>query len=411
MRILHAADIHLDSPLSGLVARAGGRAEELAGATRRAFWGLIDYAIESEVALVLIAGDLYDGDWKDFSTGLFFMDGMARLGRAGIRVGLIKGNHDAESLMTRSLKHPDNVKLFRADRPETWLLEDLGVAIHGQSFPRRDVIDNIALSYPAARPGWLNIGLLHTAADGKLGHTPYAPCSVAELAAKGYAYWALGHVHTRAILSEKPWIVFPGNLQGRHANETGAKGATLLTVEDREIVSVEPVVLDVVRWARVPVDLSGCVDIDAAGDRIRDEISGAVSRADGRTLAVRLILAGETAAHRALAGDLEKTSAECSALAAQAGVDVWLERVIVETREPVARTAPDGDALATLLAVVDEIRTDPEQLAEIRTELAQALTRMPTKVRALAGLAELDDAALGSVLEGAAAILRHRLLD
>jgi DNA repair protein SbcD/Mre11 len=412
MRILHAADIHLDSPLSGLAARAGARADELVGATRRAFWGLIDYAIEAEIALVLIAGDLYDGDWKDFSTGLFFMDAMARLERAGIRVALIKGNHDAENLMTRSLRHPPNVKVFRADRPETWKLDDLGIAIHGQSFPRRDVTDNIALAYPEAQPGFLNIGLLHTAADGKLGqqHAPYAPCSVAELAAKGYDYWALGHVHTRAVLSEAPWIVFPGNLQGRHANEAGAKGATLLTVEDREIRSVEPVILDVVRWARITIDLTGCGDYDEACGRIRDGISRAAGQADGRTLASRLTLTGKTSIHGALAGDSERTTAECLALAAQAGGDVWLERVVIETMEP-GGAAPGGDALAELLAVVDNIRADPDQMAEIRAELAQALTRMPIKVRDLAGLKELDDTVLGPVLDGAAAILRHRLID
>jgi DNA repair protein SbcD/Mre11 len=411
MRILHTADIHLDSPLTGLAAKAGTRADELVGATRRAFSGLIDYAIESGVALVLIAGDLYDGDWRDFSTGLFFMAEMARLERAGIRVALIKGNHDAENLMTRSLRPSPNVKIFRSDKAETWMPDDLGVALHGQSFPRRDVMDNIALAYPDAVPGLLNIGLLHTAADGKLGHTPYAPCTVAELVAKGYDYWALGHVHARAVLNERPWVVFPGNLQGRHANETGAKGATLLTVEDQEIVSVEPVTLDVVRWARIAIDLSSCADFDEACGRIRDGIGAAVEDAEGRTIAARLVLEGETAAHRQLAGDLERTAAECLALAEQSGGDVWLERVVVETNDPAARAAPDGDAFAELLGVVDDIRADPVQMAEIRAELAQSLTKMPAKVRELAGLKELDDAVLGSILDGAAATLRHRLLD
>lgn len=411
MRIIHAADIHLDSPLSGLAAKAGARADEIVGATRRAFSGLVDHAIESAVSLVLIAGDLYDGDWRDFSTGLFFVAEMARLERAEIRVALIKGNHDAENLMTRSLRPPENVKVFRADKPETWLLEDLKVAVHGRSFPRRDVMENIALSYPDAVPGYLNIGLLHTAADGKLGHTPYAPCTVAELVAKGYDYWALGHVHNRAVLSEKPWVVFPGNLQGRHANETGAKGATVLTVEDGELLSVEPVTLDVIRWARVSVDLSGAVDYDDACSRIRNALLDAVEDAAGRTLAVRLILEGRTVAHRSLAGDPEQTVADCAALAEQSGGDVWLERIAVETSEPVAAVAPDGDAIAELLAAVEDIRNDPEELNLMRTELAHALTRMPAKVREAAGLKDLDDVALGSVLDGAAATLRHRLLD
>jgi hypothetical protein len=214
----------------------------------------------------------------------------------------------------------------------------------------------------------------------------------------------------RTVLSEKPWIIFPGNLQGRHANETGAKGATLLTVEDSEIVSVEHVPLDVVRWAQVRVDLSGCCEYDQACDRIRGKISEAVANADGRTLAVRLILHGETSEHRALAGDLERTNAECAGLAEQSGDDVWLERVVVGTREPEDRVTPDADALGELLRTVDEIRADPDEMAVIRNELTQALARMPVKVKDAGGLRDLDDELLGQVLEGAAATLRHRLL-
>lgn len=410
MLIIHAADIHLDSPLAGLTARAGDRANELVGATRRAFSAMVDYAIESNVDLVLISGDLYDGDWKDFSTGLFFVAEMARLDRAGIRVAIITGNHDAESLMTRSLTWPGNVKVFRADKAETWTLEDLGVAVHGRSFPKREVTENIALAYPDPVPGLLNIGMLHTAADGKLGHTPYAPCTVPELVAKGYDYWALGHVHNRAVLHERPWVVFPGNLQGRHANETGAKGVTLLTVEDREIVSVEHVDLDVVRWAQVRVDLTGCLDYEEACERIRAGIADAVVEADGRTLAARLVLAGKTVVHRMIAGDLEQTNAECAGLAEQSSGDVWIERVVVETAEFEEAPQVDGDAIAELLSTVDEIRSDPEEMAQLRAELEQALSRMPMKVRELGGLKDLDDAVLGSVLDGAAAALRHRLL-
>lgn len=411
MRILHAADIHLDSPLVGLAARAGDRADELVGATRRAFTALIDFAIENEVSLLLIAGDLYDGDWRDFSTGLFFMSGMARLAQANILVAVIKGNHDAESQITRSLRTPANVKIFRHDRAETWVLEELRIAIHGRSFPKRDVTDNIAMSYPDAKPGYLNIGLLHTAVTGSPGHALYAPCSVADLIAKEYDYWALGHVHNRAVLSTAPWVVFPGNLQGRHANETGSKGATQLTVDDGSITSVEHVSFDVVRWAQVRIDLSGCVDYDQALDQIHVDLGDAVAEADGKTLAVRLTLTGATTVHRMIAGDLERTKAECSNLAEQSGGDVWLERVVVETREPEISAAPDADAIAELLRTIDEIRTDAEEMAALRSELSLALNKMPAKVRELGGLKDLGDDALNLVLDGAGATLRHRFLD
>lgn len=409
MRIIHTADIHLDSPLSGLAARAGRRSSELVGATRRAFTAMVDYAIETRVDLILIAGDLYDGDWKDFSTGLFFVSATAKLRRAGIQVGVIKGNHDAESHMTRALTWPSNVHVFRSDRAETWIPKGLPVAVHGRSFPRRDVTENIATSYPDPVAGHLNIGLLHTAADGKQGHAPYAPCTVGELTAKGYDYWALGHVHSRAVLNEDPWIVFPGNLQGRHATETGAKGFTLLTVQDQHVTAVEHIPIDVVRWTQVRVDLTGCADFAEACSRIRERIAKAVYEADGRTLAMRLVIGGKTSVHREIAGDIERINAECVGLAEQCG-DVWLEKVVVNTTEFDSELSVDADALGELLRTVDEVQADPDLMQALRGDLEQSLSRVPQRVKELGGFKEFDDPALGSILEGAAATLRHRIL-
>ena len=83
------------------------------------------------------------------------------------------------------------------------------------------------------------IGLLHTSLDGRPGHADYAPCSVEGLRSKGYAYWALGHVHQREEVSHEPWIAYPGNVQGRHAKETGTKGCSLVTVENGRVARVD----------------------------------------------------------------------------------------------------------------------------------------------------------------------------
>lgn len=411
LRIIHTADIHLDSPLAGLAAKAGDRANDLVGATRRAFTAMIDYAIREAVDLVLIAGDLYDGDWKDFSTGLFFAAEMARLERAGIRVMIIKGNHDAENLMTRSLTCPRNVRIFEHRKPETYILEDLGVAVHGQSFPKRDVTDNLAHAYPEPVAGLLNIGMLHTAADGGYGHTPYAPCSVQDLAGKGYDYWALGHVHKRTVLSEDPWIVFPGNLQGRHANEVGNKGFTLITADAQSIASVEHVPIDVVRWAQVRADVNDCADLETVLDRIREQLTHALDEADGRTLAVRLTIEGKTAAHRRIAGNIAQMHAECTSLLDQCGGDIWLEKVVIGTAEPNAPAAASADAFAELFRTIQELEADPALTAALAAEFRSGLDRMPPKARELAGLAEFDDDQLAAVLEGAGATLRHYLFD
>ena len=130
MKFVHAADIHLDSPLRGLERYPDAPVEEARNATRQAFENLVELAIGEDVAFVLLAGDLYDGDWRDYNTGLFFVGQMNRLRRAGIQVHLVSGNHDAASQITKHLRLPDNVVHYDHRRPETYVRGDLGVAIH-----------------------------------------------------------------------------------------------------------------------------------------------------------------------------------------------------------------------------------------------------------------------------------------
>ena len=331
--ILHCADLHLDSPLRGLEADPDAPADRIRRATRDALVNLVDMALAEQVRLVLIAGDLYDGDWQDWRTGQFLLRQIERLTRHGIRVVAISGNHDAESIITRRLRWPDGARLLRADRAETITFPDLGVAVHGRSYPTRHMTDNLVPGYPVALPGLLNIGLLHTAA-GRPGHAPYAPCTIEQLGAHGYAYWALGHVHAREVLNRDPWIVFPGNIQGRDIGETGAKGATLITVRDNAIAAVEHRPLDVVRWARIDIDLTGTADEDAALARVRQALAEALQAADGRLLAVRITLQGSCPAHAALSRSLGDTREKLrgEAMACGGADAIWLEHVVLATR-------------------------------------------------------------------------------
>lgn len=254
VKFIHAADIHLDSPLSGLTAYRDAPLDLLRTATRQAFTRLVDEAIEEAVSFMTIAGDLYDGHWKDYNTGHFFCRQMGRLNEAGIPVYLLFGNHDAESEMTKKLLLPPNVHIFETRRPSTFCIDALRVALHGQGFREAAITENLAAGYPPPVPGWLNIGVLHTALEGYAAHASYAPCSLSQLAAKGYGYWALGHVHEHAVLGEDPWVVFPGNLQGRHVRECGPRGAVLASVEGGEVRRVERLLVDVLRWQVMEVD-------------------------------------------------------------------------------------------------------------------------------------------------------------
>ena len=271
-RFVHAADIHLDSPLRGLEAYPDAPVEQIRGAARRTFDNLVNLAVDEGAAFVLLAGDLFDGDWKDYNTGLYFTHRMGRLREAGIRVLMVSGNHDAASQLTRTLRLPDNVTLFPHRKAATVTLDDLGAAVHGQSFGGRVVSEDLSRDFPKAVPGMCNIGLLHTSLTGRPNHESYAPCTAEGLASRGYDYWALGHVHRREVVGRDPWIVFPGNIQGRHIRETGPKGCAVVTVESGRVSGVEFRDVDVLRFEVCRVDLTGCAGSDGVRDRVREAL-------------------------------------------------------------------------------------------------------------------------------------------
>jgi DNA repair exonuclease SbcCD nuclease subunit len=370
VKFLHAADLHLDSPLRGLESD-GAPAELIRDATRRALGKLVDLALDEDVDLLLIAGDIYDGDWPHYGTGRYFGAQMARLTRAGKPVIAIRGNHDAENRMTRSLRLPDGVKVLDHRRPETVELPALGLAVHGQSFATREGAEVDVRAYPRALPGVVNIGLLHTCLDQPGVHERYAPCARADLEALGYNYWALGHIHAREVVSESPWIVYPGNLQGRHVNETGPKGATLVTIEGDRITP-EPRTVDDFRWERIGVDLTGCATEEAVMARVATALEVAWEAAEGRGLGVRLTLRGETGP---LGRDLKEKAAN---EAQQISPLIWIESVEVATSTPNVALKERADALGALARHIEELAAAPPA-GLLGDWPAQLLARLPPR--------------------------------
>lgn len=408
-RFIHAADPHLDSPLRGLEAHEGAPVETLRGATRKAFENLVNLAIDEGVNFVVIAGDLYDGDWKDYSTGLFFRGQMVRLQAKGIPVYLIAGNHDAASVISKKLTLPENVHVFSTRTAETMEVPGLAAVIHGRGFPHRAVPENLAVDYPAAVPGKFNLGLLHTSLTGRPDHDTYAPCSEQDLRNKGYAYWALGHIHQPEVISEDPWIVFAGNCQGRHARETGPRGCRLVTVKDSlEVASAEWRDLDVVRWQSVEVPLAGVENEAGAIKGIREALSGAVAAAEGRLLATRIHLTGATALHGSLHRDAQHWRAQVQALAQDFGEEsVWLERLRVGTR-PVYDLAELAARDALTKTVLETLETATHHLPALPDDITEMLDVLPPELRAEVA-AEWDPDQRPALMEEVRAIILEAL--
>ncbi len=410
LTFLHAADIHLDSPLQRLERYAGAPLAAVRQATRRAFENLVQLALENAVAFVLIAGDIYDGDWKDYNTGLFFVSQVARLREAGIAVYMVAGNHDAASQITRHLRLPDNVHRFATHRPETLVRDDLGVALHGQGFAARAVTRDLSADYPQAVAGAYNIGLLHTCAGGREGHEPYAPCTLDGLRSKGYAYWALGHVHRQEILARDPWVVFAGNPQGRHIRESGAKGAMQVTVDDTGRTTAAFQALDVIRWECLTLAAEAFESGDDLLDAVQQRLMTAQSAAEGRPLIVRLEVTGPTALHDRLQADPERWTGEIRAAGLDVGGGLWIEKIRLATLPLAEPSAAAGGPLGELLAFLDAAPADPEMAAVLRAALADLERRLPRELQHGEAALRLEDPAwMRARLVEVRAFLQRRL--
>jgi DNA repair protein SbcD/Mre11 len=379
----------LDSPLNGLSAYPDAPAEQLRGASRDAFTALVDRAIAEEVDFMVIAGDLYDGSWRDFNTGIYFAKEMGRLKRAGIYVYVLFGNHDAESEMTKKLELPDNVHAFAPSKPQTFKVDGLAVSLHGQSFKQRDVTTNLAAGYPAPTAGHFNIGVLHTALEGYTAHPYYAPCTVAELHAKGYDYWALGHVHEFKHWAGASTVVFPGNLQGRNIRELGRRGAVMVSVNEAGSIAVERTFIDVLRWEHLTVDASDCETLGDVVGKTGQQLESLLGTDGEVPRAARITVRGKTRAHGELFGLESQLRHEVLAQIAAIGNErLWLEKVRVATTPlvDVANLHARMDAFTDLQTIFEEAGTDVEFLNELKDAFAPFAGKASLELQSLVPL-------------------------
>ncbi len=379
---MHAADVHLDSPLCSLRSLDEATAAQLHRASRRSLEVIVQTAIDSKVSAVVLAGDLFDGPVKDAGAGLWVESQFKRLVREKIAVVLIRGNHDAVSNAQRVLKWTAGIYELSADQPESVVLDDARLAIHGQSFGARAESTDLAATYPNAVMGYFNIGLLHTSLSGSSQHDCYAPTSIGLLESKGYQYWALGHIHQRTeqSLSDKCWIGYSGNTQGRHVRECGSKGCYLVHILDNQLEKMEFIATDSLRWNLLAVDVQQIERLSEIEDLVEDALCPlfAASHSAPIANAVRLHLEGSTALHAELTQPetLERLTEALAVRVHQSG-DIWLESVKVRTHPArVMASSADLDLpLKYLSQITDEIREDERLRKELQSTLDELLKK------------------------------------
>jgi len=295
IRLLHMADLHIGSGMA--VSRRVGREEDLTAATWMALEKIIDLALEQEVDLVTIGGDVFDKvDQQNPRPRMKLKKAFARLGE--IPVALVRGNHDHLTPSVAAIDWPENVKELNKDYPTL----NLGrICVHGISYHREKQKDDLVPNYPDPVEGRVNIGLLHANVGGQQGHDPYAPTDVDTLSAKGYQAWLLGHIHQRQVLAETPLILYPGNIQGRHAGEMGPRTVELVTITEDGGATTEKRRIHAVLWKQIGLDLSEVADDEALLNRINEAIDNEKAALDSeRGLVLRLRLFGASELHERL---------------------------------------------------------------------------------------------------------------
>ncbi len=372
---VHAADLHLDTPFRGVPVESAllGAFQQ---ATFRAFTGIVDVCLRERVTFLLLAGDLFDLKDRSVRARLALRRELERLHAAGIQTFIVHGNHDPLSGDRGTLALPDSVKVFGPAWEEVEVRREGQVLcrVQGVSYPDVEVRENLSARFHRTAPGF-TVGLLHANLGGAEGHANYAPCTLEDLAARGLDYWALGHVHTRAEypLPNGAVAVYPGNPQGRHVNETGARGCVLVDVEEgrsrRRFVPV-----DRVRWHRLEVSLAGIGSLDALLAALVERVDGACAETlDGH--AVRLTLVGRGPLHRELSPPeaLAQLEAELREQLAQRHPPVLLESLRDTSRPELDLVAArlGGGFAGTLLAEAEATSADPAALEALWDESAE----------------------------------------
>lgn len=292
---MHAADLHLDSPFSGLRHLPENVWKMIRNSTFVSLNRLVNTAILEKVDFVLFSGDIYDIEDRSVKAQARFKKEMQRLEQAEIPVFIIHGNHDFVSDASLHLKLPENVTVFKTSIETHQIKVRTGeqVAVSGFSYGKRWVHERMVSQYPNRLPNVdMHIGLLHGFQEGQTNeHADYAPFSVGELQEKRYDYWALGHIHTYQKAADYPLVYYSGNTQGRHKNEMGEKGFLLVDwTTDRNSVTFIPSAPII--WQTLVIDASNTQSLNSIFKKIEDTIPHSANQS--YLISIQIILSDKT---------------------------------------------------------------------------------------------------------------------
>lgn len=253
MKFLHIADVHLDSPFLGLSFLPSELFCQIKNAIQLSFEKAVNFAIDHDVDLVLLAGDTFDSIHPTPQSKIFFANQIKRLVDRQIQVVMVLGNHDYSQIDDLLLNESPYFKIIgsneQIEQVDFMTKSQYKYRVVGFSYQHNHITEDIIAKYPPKSTLIYTIGLAHASMkQSSVDQNNYAPFTLNEVKNLNYDYFALGHIHLRQVLSQEPWIVYSGNLQGRHVNEKDAKGFYFGQVDEQsqntqlQFIDVSPIV-------------------------------------------------------------------------------------------------------------------------------------------------------------------------
>ncbi len=386
-RFVHAADLHLDTPFSGV-----GRSDEAVAAALRdasldAWDELVACTLREQAVLLVLAGDLYDGPDRGLRPQLRLLPGLRRLVEHGVQVVMVHGNHDPLGTGWSAVRDwPAGVTVCGSDGVASTVVEREGhrlATVYGVSYARADEGRNLARLFQRGSEPGLHLGVVHCNVGADPEHAAYAPCSLEDLRAGAMDYWALGHVHRRrTLLAGDPcFACYPGNLQGRSLapGELGAKGALVVECDDAHGVITPPrfVPLDRVRFVPLQLEAGDWPDVATATQGVIAALATlrAAPEHAGRALVVRVVLRGVSMADPAWQAAVAELRTQVQDGVAGWSPFVWCESVRLRPGVVLDRAviAGRGDFASELVAHATALAADPAALEALLAEIDAGL--------------------------------------
>lgn len=401
-RFIHAADLHIDSPFKGLTTVPDYVRESLIEATFLAFKRLVALAIQEQVQFIVVSGDLFDESDRSLKAQLFLLKQYEELGNHHIEIYIIHGNHDHLAGERVQFPYPNNVHIFSSSEVTTMPACDANgeilAYVHGISYPTRHVRENLATRFQREPLEGYHIGLYHGNVGHNSEHDPYAPCQLSDLLAHNYDYWALGHIHKRQVLHQHPFVVYPGNTQGRHRKESGDKGCYIVSVNTSHETTIHFYPLAPVRWSQLTLDISVVENESQFLDVLHRQLEALQNELDNCHALLSLELTGSGYMHELLlqAGAIEQLLEHIQYNTEPAFSQNWLY-----IYELIDHTQPYYDEellrqeqsfIGDFLACYEEVVQDQDQMLQLFAEARQLLLQHQGVNRHLRDALEIDEA-------------------